>query len=268
MYNFGYLIKNFFTHKDFLPPASELPGTMFTPLHFVFSAIVLAIVIASAVILSRKNEKTIKTVFIVVWAVMTVLEVTKIIWESLSGRNVRFEAGGILPLYPCSVFMYAMPFAIWGKDLVRKSACGYVCTIGLIGAAVNFFYPATILPSYSCISFAGFHTFFYHGAMLFACLTMLISGYHRYTNVKHWWELLLPALPLLIISIPANIVNYSAINSDYMFFKCDSFLFASLFGNMSNLASTIMIYIAYIIIPAAFYLPSYIKGKLKRKESE
>ena len=37
MWSFTDLICNFFTHKDFLPPADQLPGTLFTPLHFVAS---------------------------------------------------------------------------------------------------------------------------------------------------------------------------------------------------------------------------------------
>lgn len=69
MKDFGYLIEHFFTHKDFLPPASQLPGTMFTPLHFIFAAIVLAVVIVAAVVVAKKNER-IKPAFIAVWAAM------------------------------------------------------------------------------------------------------------------------------------------------------------------------------------------------------
>lgn len=158
MKDFGYLIENFFTHKDFLAPAHELPGTMFTPLHFVFAGIVLAIVIVAAIVVGRK-EKAIKPVFIAVWVTVVVLEIAKIIWESVSGRQIGIEWTGILPLYPCSLYMYAMPFAIWGKGNVKKAACGYVCTVGLLGGCINFFYPMTVLPTYSCISFAGMHTF-------------------------------------------------------------------------------------------------------------
>ena len=67
------LFRNFFTHKDFLAPAHEMPGTMFTPLHFIFAAIVLAIVIVAAIVVG-KREKTIKPVFIGVWATVVVLE--------------------------------------------------------------------------------------------------------------------------------------------------------------------------------------------------
>jgi hypothetical protein len=274
MKSLGWLLKNFFTHKDFIHEevvAGLVPGTLFTPLHFIFSAIVLAIVIACALLLGKKkNERAIKITFVSIWVTMIVYEVAKILWETFAGSSVYFEAEGVLPLYPCSVFMYAMPFAIWGKGNVKQSACGYVCTMGFIGAAVNFFYPVTILPNYSCISFAGFHTFFYHGAMMFCCIVMLVSGYHRYNRVKTWWQPFLAAIPLLIVSIPANIVNYSPINSDYMFFKCYMDPFKTILGGLDDWLTTVLFYIAYIIIPAAFYFPSFISQKIKlsKKQSD
>ena len=262
MKDFGYLIQNFFTHKDFLPPAHELPGTMFTPLHFIFAGIVLAIVIVAAIVVGKK-EKTIKPVFIAVWATVVVLEIAKIVWESVSGRQVSIEWTGILPLYPCSLYMYAMPFAIWGKGNVKKAACGYVCTVGLLGGCINFFYPMTVLPTYSCISFAGMHTFIYHGVMLFTCLVMLISGYHRYTNVRSWQQMFLASIPALIQSIPANIVNYT-VGADYMFFKGDSAFLPAIFGGVSDPATTVIIYLLYIFVPAMFYLPSFISQRSRR----
>ena len=41
----GFLLQNFFTHKDFLPPADQLAGTLFTPLHLVFAACALAVTV-------------------------------------------------------------------------------------------------------------------------------------------------------------------------------------------------------------------------------
>ncbi len=259
MKDFGYLIKNFFTHKDFLAPAHELPGTMFTPLHFIFAAIVLSLVIAGAIFVSKK-QTLMKPIFIICWAALVVLEITKITWESTTGKEIGIELTGVLPLYACSLYMYTMPFAIWGKGNVKKAACGYVCTVGMLGGAINFFYPMTVLPIYSCISFAGMHTFVYHGVMLFTCLTMLISGYHRYTKVTAWWQPFLAAIPALILSIPANIVNYT-IDADYMFFRGNSAFLPAIFGNVPDFWTTVIIYTLYIIIPAAFYFPSYISQK-------
>lgn len=78
MKDFGYLIENFFTHKDKLAPAEELPGTMFTPLHFAVAAIILVAVIAYAILVSKKPDR-IKPIFIALWATMSVLEIIKII---------------------------------------------------------------------------------------------------------------------------------------------------------------------------------------------
>ena len=85
------LISNFFTHKDFLPPASEIAGTMFTPLHFCFAAVLLAAIIFFSVYLSKKGEKAIKAVFFVIWAAFCVLEVAKIVWESTAGQAIGYK---------------------------------------------------------------------------------------------------------------------------------------------------------------------------------
>lgn len=262
-----FLLKNFFTHKDFLPPAHSLAGTMFTPLHFVFSAFVLAAVVLLGLWLSKKSEKTIRISFAALWAIIVCLEAIKIIWETYSGKTVSLELGGVLPLYPCSIFMYAMPFAIWGKGWLRYMGCGYICSLGLLGGAINFFYPATILGSYSCISFAGFHTFLYHGAIFFCALVMLKSGYHSYKKATKAWHLIIPAIPALAVSVIANAVNFSRINSDYMFFKLNSFFFAPIGAATPDWLSVIFVYFIYLLIHALPYLPFYFSNKKKARDA-
>lgn len=261
--NFTDLIRNFFTNKDYLPSANEIPGTLFTPLHLLFSGIILFAVIFFAIFISKKSEKTIKNVFLAGWALMTVWEIVKIVWETYTAKGNSFEWGGILPLYPCSIFMYAMPLVIWGKGKIRYMGCGYVCTLGFLGAAINFIYPANVLSNYSCISFAGFHTFFYHGFMLFCALTMIISGYHSYKKAYRWSDLLLPAVPTLAVSVIANAVNFSEIGSDYMFFKLNSFFFAPIGAATHDAVSVIIVYAIYLVIHAVPYIPGFIANRKK-----
>ena len=263
MFTFADLIKNFFTHKDFLPSADKIPGTMFTPLHFIFAAMVLAAIIVLGLFVAKKSEKTVQTVFFVLWALIVCLEFTKIVWETYSGASVNFEVGGVLPLYPCSIFMYAMPLAIFGKDKLRYMGCGYVCSLGLLGGSINFVYPATILGNYSCISFAGFHTFFYHGVMVFTALVMLKSGYHSYKLAKKTSDLILPAIPALCVSVVANIVNFSKIGSDYMFFKLSSFFFAPIGAALPTAVCVVIVYLLYLLIHALPYLPCYLTNRKK-----
>lgn len=264
MWTVSDLLQNFFTHKDFLPPADRMPGTLFTPLHLVFAAVLATAVVLLAVAVSKKSEQTIRRVFTVLWALAVVLEVVKITWETLTGRAVEFNWTGILPLYPCSIFMYAMPFAIWGKGDVRFAACGYVCSLGLLGGAINFVYPANILDNYACLSFAGFHTFFYHGTLVFCALTMLLSGYHRYTGITRARQLLLPAVPFLVMSLAANAVNFT-VGADYMFFKLESFIFAPLGAALPTAVCVMVVYLAYLFIHALPHLPSYVANRQQNR---
>lgn len=259
-----FLLKNFFTHKDYLPSADTLAGTLFTPPHIVFSIFCLALVVVLSVYFSKRSVKTLKTTYTVIWISAVVSEITKILWETFSGAEAEFELGGVLPLYPCSIFMYALPFAIWGGEKVRFAACGYVCSLGALGGMINFVYPANVISNYSCISFAGFHTLFYHGVIVFCAATMLLSGYHSYKGIKKWYQLLLPAVPFLVLSIAANAVNFSPIGSDYMFFKLNSFFFAPIGAALPDGLTVVLVYLIYLFIHALPYLPSYISNKLKK----
>ncbi len=268
MWTITDLVCNFFSHKDFLPPADQLPGTLFTPLHFFVSACWLVVIIVACAFLRKKGEPVLRHVFGILWVAVTVLEVVKIFWETFCGATVEFETAGILPLYPCSIFMYAMPFAIWGKGKARYAACGYVCSLGLLGGAINFVYPANVLSNYSCISFAGFHTLFYHSVMVLCAMLMLSSGYHSYKGVTKARQLLLPAIPALAVSVIANLVNFSPVNSDYMFFKLNSFFFAPLGAATPDWLGVILVYGIYLLIHALPYLPFWLaSGKKAQKQT-
>ena len=257
------LFKNFFTHKDFLPRADKIPGTMFTWLHIVFALLCAGIIGLCVYFCVKIKENKLKTLLFALWIFLVIAEIVKIIWETFSGREVSFFAQGILPLYPCSMFMYVLPFYIFGKGLVKHAACGYLCTLGLLGSLVNFVYPATILGSYSCISFAGFHTFIYHGSMLFVALLVIIRGDNRFTGVDSVAKLLVPAIPVLIFSIPVNIVNFT-INADYMFFKCVSFILAPIGAALPDVLNVVLMYLFYILLHVIPYLPSYVKNINKK----
>ena len=49
MMDFRYLLEHFFTHKDFLAPPHQIPGTLFTSLHLIFASVLLAVVIGTAI---------------------------------------------------------------------------------------------------------------------------------------------------------------------------------------------------------------------------
>lgn len=264
MKDMQYVLTHFFTHKDFLAAAEEIPGTMGTPLHLMFEAVLLAVIVGGSVHVARHKEK-IRPTLGTMWAILVVWEFVIIAWESLSGMRKGIDLAVNLSLYPCSLYLYTMPFLLWGRGVPKKMAYGYICTLGMLGAVVNFLYPVARLTDYSCISFAGFHTFFFHGAMLFTFLVLVISGMHRYSGVCQWQELFLPCVPSLLLSIPANLINYSKIQGDYMYFRGQFPLLAAIFGKTPAPIITLVLYALYIGIPALFYLPSYLHHRSQLK---
>ena len=258
------LIKNFFTHKDFLPDAAQIPGTLFTPLHLGVSALALAIFVFIAYILIKTDRKKMQITLTALWATVVVLEVIKLIWETYAGARVYLFVQGALPLYPCSLFLFVFPISIWSHGLVKNAVCSYVCTLGFIGAAINFFYPANIMGQYSVISFSGILTLFTHGVMLTAALVLFFRREIQLTRIDSLAKLLTPALPVLIFSIPVNIVNFTC-DADYMFFKCESFVLAPIGAATPDFVTVIIMYILYTLIHILPFLPSYI-ANIKNKQ--
>ncbi len=64
------LLANFFTHKDFLPPAESWPGTLFTPLQIGFCATAAAFIVFACIRCARKSEKKRKTVYLALWLII------------------------------------------------------------------------------------------------------------------------------------------------------------------------------------------------------
>ncbi len=257
----GQLFQNFFTHKDFLPPPEFWPGTLFSPLQIVFCLVVAVGIAFACVRCAKKSEVFQKRVFLILWLLMLITEPIIILYDTYAGKTVFIDWTSALPFWACSIFLFAAPFAIFGKGTLRYAACGYICTLGLLGGLVNFVYPATYLSRYSCLSFAGLRTVFYHGAMVFTSVTMLLSGYHSFKGVKRLSQLLLPVVPMLLISIPANIANFTISGADYMFFKMESFFFAPIGRATPDWLTVILTYFLYLIIHCTPYLPSYLANR-------
>ena len=84
--------------------------------------------------------------------------------------------------------------------------------------------------------------------------------YYNFGNIK---DFILAFIPLAIVSIPANIVNFT-FNASYMFFR-GGFPFSIISDHMAWWVWLIVLYCAYAIIPILFYLPSFIYKKYKKK---
>lgn len=249
-----------------MPPPENWPGTLFTPLQIIFCALVAVFIGFACVRSAQKSAVWRKKVYVILWLIMLVTEPGIVLWEAFAGKSFYIDWTSALSLWPCSIFLYTLPFAVWGKGKVQQAAYGYICTLGLLGGAVNFVYPATYLSRYSCLSMAGFRTIFFHGSMVYTAVTMLLSGEYSYGGVTRWQQLLLPAVPALLVGVLANLANVLFPGSDYMFFRMASFFFAPVGRMLPGWLCALLVLVIYLIIHAVPYLPSYLKNRKLQKQ--
>ena len=163
--------------------------------------------------LFRKTEhRTIGKLIKVMSVVMVVLEITKISWESWwdikTGHG--FNVGGLLPVYTCSLFIYAMLIAGWGKGKARDFCLSFITTIGTLYGAVGIVY-CNGLNWYPFWTFGAFYSLFFHTTMFATGVFLLRSGY-KTLDWDDALKALVPVLALALIAIPIDYI----LKTDYM----------------------------------------------------
>ena len=185
---------------------------LFSAPHIVFIVLVYLLTFAVSYFLrNTKREKI--TVFLRVFSVVMVLwETTKVTWESYyditTGQGFNFE--GLLPVYTCSLFIYTLLFAAWGKGKAKEAALSFLTTISLLFGAIGVVY-CNGLNFYPFWTFGAFYSLFFHTSMFSVGVFLLMSGYKK-LNFRDVFSSFIPVLLLAVVAIPIN-YTYGA---DYM----------------------------------------------------
>ena len=155
----------------FCPPYSVEPSGLFSVGHLVLFAVTVTL-IAIGLRLSRgmsdrRVHIAIREITVVLWA----LEVIKILFvlQVTKSRNPN----DYVPLYYCSLMLYAGLFSSLGKGWLRKMGDVFISTGGLVGGACFLIIPNTSLPRYPAFHFVSLHSFLLHGLMVYLGLLML-----------------------------------------------------------------------------------------------
>ena len=184
-----------------------------------------------------KTEKRINIVLIVLWAVALALDLAKLIKNIYYG----FSISGDIPFYICSLYLYLMPVAIWGKGIWKRMACTFICTLGLFGAIMNYVIPSVVVNN-SLFSFSGFHTTLYHTILWTTPLVMLCTGYFKLRFKDFGWSF----LAFVVITLPVVIFNYIA-ETDYMYFREGGIDLVKNLATTMSYAFPLLMYAAYAV---------------------
>lgn len=121
---------------------------------------------------SKENvKKIIKKCTVIVW----ILEIIIISFKLKTG-NIK-NVNEYVPLYYCSLLLYAGAFSSFGKGKIKKIGDVFLATGGIIGGTVFLILPTTSLPSYPIFHLVSIHSFLFHGIMLYLGILILKTNY-------------------------------------------------------------------------------------------
>lgn len=199
---------NFFTNPDWF----NRPGPFaYNTEYIIFIALAIIFAFVCPILLRKKEQKSVKTILIVLWGVAVALDVLKYGYGLIS--NLKNGVTGLgnydIPLWTCSMFLYLMPIVLFGKnEKITRACAAFICTISLFAGLVNFAVPCDD----SLFSFYGMHKTVYHYILMLTPAIMLGTGYIK-LNVKDIFGIM---AVLVIFGIPVYIFN-AIFKQDYMF---------------------------------------------------
>ena len=223
-----------------------VPCGMFSIGHLILFTITMTIVVVTLKytknIKPDKVKEIIKKSTIALW----ILEIIKIIFNI---KNYGFnEVNKYVPLYFCSLILYAGVFSGFCKGTLKKVGDVFLSTGGIIAGMVFLISPLTSLTTYPAIHFISLHSFWLHGTMVYIGLLMLITGYVKIEKKDIIYYFVL----IVIISTIAYIVNKFC-GSNLMFISQNyPGTFIEIIYNLSGKLFPIVMILAQAILP--FYL--------------
>lgn len=199
----------FFDYKYNIP---DFGSDLFCGAHITYIVLVYVMGVLVSYLLRKTRHERISVLLKALSIVMVLLEVCKISWESYyditTGRG--FNYFGLLPVYTCSLFMYTLLVAAWGRGKAREASLSFITTIGLLYGAIGVVY-CNGLNFYPFWTFGAFYSLMFHSVMFLTGVFLLMTGYKE----LQWRDVPLSFIPIALLALVAIPINY-AIGSDYM----------------------------------------------------
>lgn len=173
-------------------------------MHTVYMLICFLLIPVLVEYLRHKDKKTVSTIIRVTAVALFIEEIAKISWESYwditTGNGFNF--GGILPLETCSIFIYSLIAASFGKGKVRDWALCWMSTIGVVGG-ISYVLFTNVLKWYPFFTYGAFHSMIFHFMMVFVGLLITCSGYYRF-ELSDVVKAFMPQLLMAVVVVPLD----------------------------------------------------------------
>lgn len=214
------------------------------------------ITVAILLILFYKKKWNIYKQIRIFAIILTVLEVVKIMFFTINRANVSLESW--LPLFYCSLFIYALYFAGYGKGFARQmgvSAIFMLTVAGILGVFVNDIFMGNT--GWPLFNFYTFYTMTYHTIMIYFGYAIIISKEFQ-PNIKSFLAGIVFVSMFFVLALIINLCCHTNLMS-MMPYNIQTLLLydiSSFLGD--NLVPFVMYFYYTIGVFALAMLPYYI----------
>lgn len=220
-----------FLSKFFCKENEYEPVGMFSVGHIV-TLIIFLLIVTFCAYKCRKIGKD-KAIFLtkIIAIVVTVLEIIKITIAFINGEGDKLDHW--VPLYFCSMFIYAAWLAGYAKGKIADLGRAFVGTGGIIAGLSFLIFPTTSFTMYPLFHYFCMYSMVYHSLMVFLGITYLLNGvvkidkksfidYVIFCSVLNILAIIVNSLPIYIHvdNVPTSGYNYPyPYYTNFMFLK-------------------------------------------------
>lgn len=248
-----------FLSKFFCKENEYEPVGMFSVGHIV-TLIIFLLIVAFCAYKCRKIGKD-KAIFLtkIIAIVVTVLEIIKITIAFINGEGDKLDHW--VPLYFCSMFIYAAWLAGYAKGKIADLGRAFVGTGGIIAGLSFLIFPTTSFTMYPLFHYFCMYSMVYHSLMVFLGITYLLNGvvkidkksfidYVIFCSVLNILAIIANSLPIYIHvdNVPTSGYNYPyPYYTNFMFLKRAGNIPVKILCDISNKVPVIFTILMFII---------------------
>lgn len=260
----------------------QLEGAMPVPtnygwFHLMFFGIMIVGTVLLCCLFKDCSAKAFKTITLISWIVIVLLEVYKQLIFSFSltdGVPVWDYQWYAFPYQLCSTPLYILPFVIFLKDgKLRDAMMSYMMTFSLFGGIVVFLYPNDVFIETIGINI---QTMIHHGLQI--ALGIFIMAYNRKKLNFKFWVKSVPVFAVLVcIAFVLNVGVYNlgieeTFNMFYIgpYYECTLPILSTIYKNIPYVCFILLYILGFVLVSYIIYIVGKaickLTGKSKKDE--
>lgn len=230
----NFLIK-FFCKEYEYPPVG-----MFSLGHILI-LIVFLIMTGIGIYKCRKlNDEKLVLITKIIAIIVTTLELIKIIVQHINGEGHLLDHW--LPLYFCSMFIYATWMAGFGKGYIKKLGRAFIGTGGIIAGICFLVFPTTSFTMYPLFHYFCLYSMVFHSLMVFLGITYLLNRFEKVGKSSFIYHVVFCSF----FNILAIIVN-AILDTNFMFLKRAGNIPISLVVKLEEISPVLFTIVIFIV---------------------